>query len=262
MEPSENTLETTEAGADVDSIKTLGELLAQDDSALSSGDDDEGKAVGDDNENAKPVKFNDLAGANDLELDDLYKLTVTLDDGKEMSIEALKDLGHTQDELALREVEWAEKKAEQEQKLTRAQNELAELAQALPEGSINPDVLAKIRGRNEERVVQERQRTLEAIPEWADEQTRTKDLVGMVDYLEGFGFPKDHLANVVDHRMFKLIRDGYQREQRIKAALAKVTSKPEPAGSTTVVGKSPSKTADTSRPRTAQTSLEAFFQDV
>ena len=58
----------------------------------------EGEADGD-IKKAKPEMFNDLAEALGIELDDLYKLQVSTTDGKTVTIEEMKALQTTQDDI-------------------------------------------------------------------------------------------------------------------------------------------------------------------
>jgi len=264
--PPENTAEAiaaTEEAAKVEPVK-LESLTALLEESASKADDTpegakEGAAAGNGKDNAKPKMFNDLAEANGIELDDLYKLQVTTADGKTVSIEELKSLQTKQDDIVLRELEFEETRANKEGDLRQAQSELAEIVAALPDGTIKPAVLEKLRAKNATRVELEQTRTLSAIPTWEDEATRTRDLTGMSTHLERFGFPENYLGTVVDHRMFVFIRESHLREQRIKNALEKVRSgKPNPMTPTKTAATAPGKTGVKTDPN-ARNGLEAFF---
>lgn len=218
-----------------------------------------GAAAGNGKKDAKPKMFNDLAEANGIELDDLYKLEVTTADGKTVSIEELKSLQTKQDEIVLRELEFEETKASREGDLRQAQSELAEIVSALPEGTIKPAVLEKLRAKNAARVELEQTRTLSAIPTWKDETTRTKEMTGMTTHLERFGFPSNYLSTVVDHKMFVFIRESHLREQRIKNALDRVRAgKPNPTTPTKTAARPAVKPGGKVNPN-ARSGLEAFF---
>lgn len=218
-----------------------------------------GAAAGNGKNDAKPKMFNELAEASGIELDDLYKLQVTTADGKTVSIEELKSLQTKQDDIVLRELEFEESKAAKEGDLRQAQSELAEIVGALPDGTIKPAVLEKLRAKNAARVEVEQSRTIAAIPTWNDEATRTKDMAGMTAHLERFGFAANHLASVVDHRMFVFIRESHLREQRIKNALERVkVGKPNPTTPTKTAPAAPGKTGRKPDPN-ARNGLEAFF---
>ncbi len=208
-------------------------------------------------------KFNDLAGTLDIELNDLYALTVTFDDGSEKTIEELKDMARSQDDIALRELEFAESKGKQEQALIKAQNELAAIIDGLPKGALNEQTLAKVRENQQQHINREMQMTLQQIPSWQDENTRTSELTGMAQYLEGFGFPRDYLANVVDHRQYAFIRQAWTREQDLQNALAKVRpGSPGHKPSNGAANNPPSRQAPVKRDNNARNPMQAFFNQV
>ncbi len=212
---------------------------------------------------ARPALFNDLAEATGLELNDLYALKVTTKDGQTVTIEELKALHATQDDIVIRELEIEETRATENAKLRQAQTELSDIVNALPEGSLQPAMLEKLRAKNTQRVVQEQQRTLDAIPEWADETARTADMVGMAQHLEGFGYPADYIGTIVDHRQLVFVRASYQREQRIKAALSRVrAAAPNPTTPTKSANGAPTKTSAPRKHADSRNGLESFFSDL
>lgn len=248
-------------------LKTLAELLSAE--GESSGDDTgktgEGAAAGDGQKKTKPKKFNDLAGTLGMELDDLYKLEVAAgSDGTPVTVEQLKDLHAKQDQMVLREMQFEERRQQQESELIRAQSELRELIAALPEKAIKPEVMERIRKKHDDSMASERTKTLEVIPEWRDETRRTEDIRGMVEHLKGYGFPENYLSTVFNHRSMKYIRDNWMREQRIRRALELVKSgKPNPTTTAKATGKAPKKPAVTSPgKRKGRNRLEQIFSGV
>lgn len=240
-------------------LEGLSVLLEEDSTPGKTSDDGDGAASGDAGKNAKPEMFNDLAESLGIELDDLYKLKVSTVDGKTVTIEELKALQGTQDDLAIRELEFEETRVTKEGSLRQAQNEIAEIVAALPDGTIKPEVLEKLRAKNAARTEVEQSRTLDAIPSWNDETARTADMVGMSAHLSRFGFPDNHLSSVSDHRMYVFIRESYLREQRIQKALAKVKAgKPNPTTPTKGKGKVPAAGAAPKNSE-ARNGLEAFL---
>ena len=245
-------------------IEHLGEMLQETEPVDTTGD---AGASGDTSgsEHVKPTKFNDLAGSLGMELDDLYKLEIAqAEDGTPVTIENLKDNHSKQADYSMREIEFEERRTQQESELMRAQEELRELMGALPEKAIKPEVLQKVRDKHEAQMQIERRRTLETIPEWQDTQTRTADMTGMSEHLKQYGYPVDHLERVADHRQIKYIRDNWQREQRIRKALAAVkVGKPNPTTRQKPASKAPSKRplAGVKRGNT-RNKLEAVFSDL
>lgn len=264
MDASENSAGAdqteTEAGAtEPVGLKDLGELLAQDEDEASG---DAGESSGS-TEKTKPTKFNDLAGVIDIELDDLYKLEISLsEDSEPVTIEQLKD-GHAKvAELDLDRAEWEERKTQQEQDLMKAQGELQEILQALPKNSVKPEVLEKIRAKSAATTQLERQKTLQVIPEWKNEQTRETDIAGMTDYLQGYGYPVGYLANVVDHRQLKFIRDAWRQNERMQAAIKAVRAgKPAKSATSKAQKKAPVKKSSVT-PRKGQNKLESVLSSV
>lgn len=235
------------ASAAADDLTSLADLLAVDDQAVddeTSGDD---KAQsGGSREKTKPTKFNDLAGASDLDLDALYKLTISLDDDSDpVTIEALKDSYKQRSDFEVERIEFAENQSKQEAELLRAKSELNEILQALPKNAVSKDLLQKIRDKHDTHIGAERAKTLEAIASWRDEGKRTADLKDMSEHLSQYGFAVDYLAQVQDHRLFPYIRDNMLRERRVREALAKVRNgKPGKAATSKPQKKAPAKGND------------------
>ncbi len=254
---AEQTIET-EPG-----IEHLGEMLQETEPEDIAPGGDTGDASG--STDAAPTKFNDLAGKLGIKLDDLYKLEVTqAEDGTPVTIENLKDNHSKQADFSMREIEFEERRTQQESELMQAQEELRELMAALPEKAIQPEVLQKVRAKHDAQATLERQRTLEVIPEWQDEKTRTADIEGMAEHMSQYGYPINHLERVADHRQIKYIRDNWQRELRIRKALAAVKAgKPNPTTRQKPAAKAPSKRPMAGVKRgNAANKLEAVFSDL
>lgn len=262
MMESEDTVvgadQVTDDQQDEPGIEHLGELLAKDEMGVGAPIDDDASEIKD----AAPTNFNDLAEKLGLKLDDLYKLEIAqAEDGTPVSIEKIKDQYVKQVDFSIREIDFEERKTQQETEIIQAQEELRELMAALPEKAIKPEVLQKVRAKHEAQATIERRRTLEVIPEWQDEKTRTADLEGMSEHMKQYGYPVNHLERVADHRQIKYIRDNWQRELRIRKALAAVrAAKPNPT-----TRQKPGKKAPLKRPLTgvntgnSRNKLEAVF---
>ena len=261
-ENTEQTITPTPDGEESitpEQMSSLAELLAEP-KAPDGAENDDGQAGGNTDKNAKPEMFNDLADALGIELDDLYKLKVSTSDGKSVTIEEMKSLQTTQDDFSIRELEFEESRVSKEGELRQAQTELAEIVSGLPDGTLKPEVLEKLRSKNAARVEVEQARTMRAIPSWSNGDTRKQDMTGMAAHLERFGYPVDYLASITDHRQIVYIRENFLREQRIKKALERVRvgkPNPKPATKPHVAGKQ----TRSKKPNT-QNGLEAFFSDV
>jgi len=104
-------------------LESLTELLEDEPVKKAPEGEQGGEAGGDTDKKAKPEMFNDLAESLGVELDDLYKLKVSTVDGKTVTIEELKALQGTQDDLSIRELEFEESRVTQEGDIRQAQSE-------------------------------------------------------------------------------------------------------------------------------------------
>lgn len=176
-----------------------------------------------------PTVLREVAERLGVQPDALYKIAIPLPNGKSMTLGALKDAAAAQGDFSVRELEFETRRTRQEGDLLRAQQELRDIVAALPEAARKPELLETVRKRADARLKAERQRTLDVIPEWEDEERRTQDMAGIVDHLKGFGFPANYLEGISDHRVIKYIRDNWILQVRVQKALeAAKEETPEP----------------------------------
>jgi len=250
-EQSVNSLEGVQDAEDnaLSGMDSLAELLAAGEPGNETTETPGGDPAesGGSKEKTKPTKFNDLAGALDVDLDTLYKLNVSIDGHEEpVTVEMLKDSYKQRRDFELERIEFDETISSQQAELLRAKTELNEILQSLPKNAVRPEVLAKIRARHDQTMKAERARTLDAIKSWSDPDKRTADLAAMSEHLSQYGFSVDYLAQIQDHRMFPYIRDNMLREKRVREALAKVKAgKPKPSATPKPQQKAPKKGATT-----------------
>lgn len=200
---------------------------ADDDNGGAPSDDSDGTGKAAGAKKAKPKKLNDLAEPLGVEASELYKLeVVTAADGSPVTVEQLKDYYGKRSEHSVAQLQWEEDRSRQQSDLIRANAELRELLAAIPRDKLDKNVLEAVRTKHDASINRERARTLQVIPEWKDEATRTTDLAGMAEYLQRFGFDATHLKSVYDHRLLSLVRDAWRREARVKAALEAVNKEP------------------------------------
>lgn len=245
-------------------LESLGELLAADEPSdnTTAGADEQGQRGSDDT--ALPTRFNDLAGRLDIDLDALYKLEVTTsEDGEPVTIEALKDAYTGKAQTDLERIEFEEYRAEQQKELLRANQELQEILASLPSNAVKPEVLERIRAKRETVMQVEREKTLQVIPEWKNEEARTAEIAAMAEHLKGYGFPPEYLAGVTSHQHFKYIRDNWLREQRMQKALAAVRAgKPDKRPSSTGTKPAPKKSPIPSKRGAHPNRLAAVFSSI
>jgi len=191
----------------------------------------------------KPKVLKDLAETLGLEDKDLYAIQVPMADGKTMTIGELKDAVAKQDDLSVRELELEERKAKLEAEITRERADLEALVKLIDPKALTPQFVEEVKRRAADEAKREMQATLELIPEWQNAEVREKELAGMVEYLKGFGIPPLFLSATPNHKLFRLVRDAWQRKVRVDAALAKVApvKRETTAGKSRPTGKAPAK---------------------
>lgn len=92
----------------------------------------------------------------------------------------------------------------------------------LPKEALKPEVLNKLRDRQEATVRIEKQRTLEHIPSWREEKARNADIELMQATLADYGFDESFLHSILDHRAIKFVRDMSLMRKRIRDSIASV----------------------------------------
>lgn len=179
-------------------------------------------AEGESPQKSAPETLNDLAEKLGVKVEDLYGIKFSAaGNGESHTLGELKDMLAAQSDFQTRTLEFEERRVQSENELLRAKQDLQAIVGLLPKDAIKPALLERVRAEHERYREVEGQRTLAAIPSWKDEQARTTDRAGMVKHLSAYGYGEQHLDAIVDHRMLKYIRDNWQREDRVNAALAR-----------------------------------------
>ena len=161
--------------------------------------------------------------------EDLYAVEVPMADGRTMTLGKLKDAGAIQDQLTVREVQFAERVGKQEAEWTRAQTEMQELMAHIDPKAIKPELREKVRQKIDSDMKRERARVLEVIPEWQNETVREADLGAMVEYLKDFGIHESFLTATMNHKLFRMVRAATLQKQRMERALANVEQVRKPS---------------------------------
>jgi hypothetical protein len=233
---------------------SLAEVLAQDTAETAP----EGEAV-ETPSNAKPTSLKALAETLEMEDKDLYDIEVPMANGESRTLGELKDLVAKQDDLDLRELQFEENRHESESALIKAKQEVQALIADLPENALRPEKLEAFRKKRDLQIAEERRMTLEVIPEWKDENTRLSEIKGIVEHLNGYGFPETYLGAVVDHKTLKYIRENWQREQRIRRALEQVKKGAPSPTRTSKPAKAPRKGGSVEVPQNSRNPLADFL---
>lgn len=154
--------------------------------------------------------------------EDLYAVEVPMADGTSVKLGELKDAYADRESTARKELELEERRIKIEAELTRAKSEIETLIKELPPEVLKPEFLERVRKDALAARERERRAVMEAIPEWADEETRTRELQGIVEMLQDYGYSPQSLEQSLDSRLIRLARDSWLRKTRIERALAAV----------------------------------------
>jgi len=175
----------------------------------------------------KPKSLDDAAKALGLTVAELYELDVPLrGEGKDRAAKKLgelKDYYAAQDDHSLERLQWEEKRDKEQASVARERAELAELMASIPREKLDPRVIDIVRQKIDANINAERRKTLDRIPQWGDDNTRTVELTGIAEHLADYGFPASALQGITDHRMLAYMRDNWLRMTRLQSALEKVT---------------------------------------
>lgn len=234
--PSESSVTLPPSGSQ--SFEKFSELLranmpAQGDSADDdAADDGESHAGGEDGGDAepkprkstKPKSLKHAAEMLGITEADLYALEIpsSRQGEKPYTLGKLKDLAASEDDHTVRTLRLDADRRTFERERVTAETELREMLEVLPEESLKPEALKKLRANIEQKHARERGEILRVIPEWSDEKVRLEDLRGMVEHLKGYGLPETALMERFDHRIMRFVRDAWRVQTAVNKALAQV----------------------------------------
>jgi hypothetical protein len=222
-------------------------------------------SVEDEDDPTKPVDSVDgLSKRLKIKPEEVYAIKVPMPNGAEpMTLGDLKDRVGELVDLDARELEFTQRRVRGEGEILRAQQELRSLMALIPKDKLTPELINKVRQNHETTQARERQLTLEHIPSWNDEQTRTADIQGMVSMLSDYGFDEGFIATVVDHRALKFLRDTYLMRKRIQKALSEVKIPPRKGNKapSQKTGKPAQRPVDSQNTRTASKSSSARLME-
>lgn len=171
---------------------------------------------------ALPKGLHALAEKLGAKPEDLYAVEVPMSDGTSVKLGELKDAYADRENTSRKALELDERRIKLDAELTRAKSEIEALIKELPPEVLKPELLERVRREALAARERERRATMEAIPEWADEKTRTSELQGIVEMLQGYGYSPQYLEQSLDSRLIRLARDSWLRKTRIERALASV----------------------------------------
>ena len=127
-----------------------------------------------------------------------YELVIPMPDGRDsMTLGQMKD--------RVNELERTDQQLiERENALMRQQAELTEAMEQM--GGIPPALQQQAAQRNEQRLRQEHDLMLKAIPEWSEKETFDRDRALIFETAKQYGLDNE-IGQISDHRIVKLLRD-------------------------------------------------------
>ena len=270
--PSETQAPTTEQPATTDSREAINvdhfRKLLSEDPGESQTDDGESESSTDTPPKAgkpkgKPKALKELAERLELAPEDLYAVEVPMADGRTMTLGKLKDVGAIQDQLTVREVQFAERVGKQEAEWTRQQAEFSQLVSMIDPKALTPEMRKKAAAAVTESNKRERGEVMRLIPEWSNQELREAELEGMVSLLADYGIGESFLTANLSSKLMRFVRDAYLRKARIERALASVTpvkKPPSTTGKSGASGKPPR--APQHAPRRQQSGMQERFRQI
>lgn len=195
------------------------------------GDQEPGDSDREDGEEPQSQELEAIAEALGVEVSDLWEsVTFRTKDGKTRKLGELKDVLQSTVDLDAREIEFGERKSSEENDLLRRRQELDFILRSLPKTAVTPELEARAVAERKRVIKLEAERTLEAIPDWKKEEVRTKERAAIGQWMTQYGFSPSDVDRLLDHRMLKLLRDSWQRYERVTKALAKVKEQKNDGG--------------------------------
>lgn len=197
--------------------------------------------------------------------EDVYAIKVPMPNGAEpMTLGDLKDRVGELVDLDARELEFTQRRVKSEGEVLRAQQELRGLMALIPKQHLSPELVDKVRKNHLATQARERELTLEHIPAWQNEETRTKEIEDITKMFSDYGFDEGFITTIVDHRAMKFARDTMLMRKRIAKALAEVKIPPRkgkaPSAKAAKPAQRPSESSNgRERSVNANASLRAMF---
>ncbi len=185
------------------------------------------------------LEINAIAKHLGVDVAELYeKLLIPMPDGAEpLTISALKDQASVRVEHSLEVEEFHTERDAHRVEMNEARAEIEQIIRLIPAEYRTQEMLQAAQaelGRTKRR---EQIALLERIPEWKDDVRRAADLELIGPHIEAFGFPREMLDSVVDHRLFAYVRHNALREHRLNKLITDAKAKRERKGGNRAPGK-------------------------
>lgn len=170
-------------------------------------------------EKAQPNSLESLAEIAGMEIKDLYSIAVPMADGGEpITIGELKDAMQTRSTFQQERDDFETSRISQETAILRQRTELQQLAAAIGEDNLKPEVLDLLRAQSASYMDQQRQQLLAMRPEWAEPEKAQAAQAEIASALESYGFTPAERSQLADARLIKAFYDLATYRKRIEAA--------------------------------------------
>jgi hypothetical protein len=170
-----------------------------------------------------PKTLDEVAERLGLKVEELYELELkTGGEGRAFKLGELKDAAAAESDLDARTLIFEQDSVERENALLREREELNYVLSQLPQTSALQKLRERATAETKKRAAAQEARILETIPEWKDKAARDKDLDGMNEFVQEYGYGPADVDRIKDHRLLKLVRDSWKKSVSLKAALEKV----------------------------------------
>lgn len=173
------------------------------------------------------LEINAIAKHLGIDVAELYeKMVIPMPDGAEsLTVGKLKDQAAERVEHSLEVETFHTERDAQRVEMDTARQELETIVRMIPAEMRTPEMLERAQAELRTTRQSEQVKLLNRIPEWRDETRRNADLEVIMPHIEAFGFPREMLETVTDHRLFAYVRHNALREQRLSKLLADAEAK-------------------------------------
>lgn len=188
----------------------------------------------------QPMSLDSLAEKLGVEVAELYSMQIGMPDGGEaMTLSDLKDLATERQRDVAERLEWEGEKSKERNRLQNERSEMQKVLSLIPSQFRSPELLSQARDAIDKERQIEAARLVDRVPEWRDPKAFAADMETITPHIGEFGFSKEELRSVYDHRLLAYIRHNALREKRLSEVLAEARERRERKGSARTGGAKP-----------------------
>ena len=162
-----------------------------------------------------PKSIKALAEKLGVETSELYDIKLSMPDGTELSLGALKDQYQDIQTLTTEREALDERRIAFDTEISAKTSELEALAQVVDPSRITAEEKQAYNTFVEQQLARESKLLLQTTPEWADPIQREADLKLMLEHAGKFGMSEGELRSIKSHTVIRMIRDAALKGQRV-----------------------------------------------